>query len=242
MTEPSGVVDRALSLVKELRAEGASMTLSELSRRTGLAKSTAHRMLTTLTSAGLVERIGYRYRTSAFLTIGTPPGGLDTHVLAPHVSDLYVRTRQTCGVAVLSGTDVVFSHRVYGHDSVRMPSDDTGREHAHTTAAGRLLLAFQPTVVRRVVRAHRLDGTTATELSIELDRIRRARFAVGTVGTEALCLAVPVLGADRTPVAALTLRGRRSRFDPKAALHWMRAVAETAARDLVKVHPTAEAA
>jgi DNA-binding IclR family transcriptional regulator len=199
-------------------------------------------MLATLTSAGLVERIGYRYRTSAFLTVGTPAGAVDPHLLAPYVSDLYVRTRQTCGVAVLSGTDVVFFHRVYGHDSVRMPSDETGREHAHTTAAGRLLLAFHPTVARRVVRAHRLDGTTATELSIELGRIRQARFAVATVGTEALCLAVPVLGADGTPMAALTLRGRRTRFDPKAALHWMRAVSDTAASELIRRYPAAVAA
>src|SRR5260370_38930563 len=51
-----GLIDRVLALLESLGTASGPRTLSEISRRTGIPLSSAHRLLATLVARGVVER------------------------------------------------------------------------------------------------------------------------------------------------------------------------------------------
>jgi DNA-binding IclR family transcriptional regulator len=121
------------------------------------------------------------------------------------VCDAVIRTRCTASLAVLEGPDVVFSHRVYSHESVPTPSDTTGRERAHRTAAGRLLLADDVRAACGSARAWGLGTQDAARLENDLVQIRRRGFAVRTT-RQVSCVAVGLWGGQDGPRIALAVK------------------------------------
>lgn len=229
---PKGAIEKALALLAELQAAGCAVRLSELGRRLDLPKSTAHRTLTILADAGLVIRSGNRYRA-----VFTRPGGsqnrsLDRETcwnLRPFVGDILVRTGLTASLAVLEDTDVAFVYRVYGHEDVRTPSDESGRACAYSSAAGRLLLAFDRVKTRAVTDSYGLGSGEAITLDQNLSKIKRHGFALRH-GDGYSCVAIPLLVANGTWRVALTVRGKTSRIDFARTLYALRCVADVAAR------------
>jgi DNA-binding IclR family transcriptional regulator len=219
-------IGKALMVFAALREGGVPMRLTELSVRTGIAKSTTHRMLCALTSAGLVARAGTHYRPTR---LDPPTAGHRDGLrrLAPFLGDLLVRTGMTASLAVLDGVEVEFVHRVYGHHHVWGP-DDADRLPAHRSAAGRLLLAYDESAARNVIRLAELDTPEAAELGDDLLRIRRHGFAELTGPYGNTVLAVP-LRLQKPPVVALVVEGAADRA---RALLWLRRVADAALREM----------
>ena len=56
-TDASGTIDKALEVLFHLHEQPASRGVSELGRALALPKSTAHRLLASLSKRGLVERV-----------------------------------------------------------------------------------------------------------------------------------------------------------------------------------------
>jgi DNA-binding IclR family transcriptional regulator len=222
-------IGKALMVFAALREGGTPMRLTELSVRTGIAKSTTHRMLCALTSAGLVARVGTHYQPTQFRS----PTGSHRDVLrrlAPFLGDLLVRTGMTAGLAVLDGIEVEFAHRVYGHRHVWGP-DDSDRAPAHLSAAGRLLLAYDEAAARNVIRLTDLGTPEAAELGGDLMRIRQRGFAELTGPYGNTMLAVP-LRLPRPPAVALVVEGAAGQADRARALLWLRRVADAAMREV----------
>lgn len=129
--------------------------------------------------------------------------------------------------AVRDGTDVLYIEKLGGHRSVTRPSRTGGRMPLHCTATGKVLLAHAPPRVVDGLLARplrRLTGHTVIAprlLLAELDRIRRAGYAVESEETRVgyLSVAAPVRAAHgRIPgaisVAAPTSRTRLPRLVP----------------------------
>lgn len=230
--QPPGAIGKAISLLVELQAADVAMGLSELSRRTGLAKSTTHRLLGDLTESGMIGRVGTRYeavRPNRTHLVSSDPRGQALRDFAPFLGDLLIRTGLTSSLAVLRNTDVVFPHRVHGHGGTRTPSDDSGRESAVATAAGRLLLAHDPEAVRRLAGDWGHDSARVTDLDRHLLWIRRQRYSI-RVGPTITCMAVPLRRDDASPDIALTVKGRSRDFDQRRVLAHLRFVADLAAQ------------
>ncbi|MFC0546162.1 IclR family transcriptional regulator [Kutzneria chonburiensis] len=218
-------IGKALMVFAALREGGTPMRLTELSVRTGIAKSTTHRMLCALTSAGLVARAGTHYQPAR---LDSPTGHRDgLRRLAPFLGDLLVRTGMTASLAVLDGVEVEFVHRVYGHRHIWGP-DDADRAPAHGSAAGRLLLAYDESAARTVIRLAELGTPEAAELGGDLMRIRQRGYAELTGSYGNTMLAVP-LRLPKPPAVALVVEGSGDR---DRALHWLRRVADAALREV----------
>jgi len=223
--ETSGTVKKAFALLDALRAAGCAMRLSDLSRRTGLTKSTVHRLLAILLDTGLVMRVGTHYQAtldgglSMVQSLGVEKRSLAA--LAPYLADLHRRTGLTASLAVLHGATAVFPHRVHAHHSPWTTSDDTGASQAQHCAAGRLLLAHDEAATRNMTMTQ--DGPC---LAAEMARIKSVRYAAHTSGGVS-CLAVLM-----RPNIALTVKGHAGRFDPANALHWLRSIAAVASANI----------
>ncbi|OWY60187.1 hypothetical protein B7486_70525, partial [cyanobacterium TDX16] len=123
--------------------EGA-LSLHELTERTGLPKSTVHRMVDQMASIGWIERdlSGYRIGMRLFEI-----GGLaERHrrlsdVAHPHLHALSAATGFAVQMAILDGSEVVYLERI-PVKTFRLPTRQGGRQPAYCTALGKAMLAF----------------------------------------------------------------------------------------------------
>ena len=142
------VIGRAAALLGAFDARHLSLGISELSRRSGLPKSTTARLAAELTEHGFLERAD-----GSDLKLGTrlfELGELASRqrklreVALPYMADLRQVSRQTVHLAVLVGTEVMYVEIVRSRDAPRMPSEVGGRLPAHAAGVGKALLAFSP--------------------------------------------------------------------------------------------------
>jgi DNA-binding IclR family transcriptional regulator len=213
-------VDRALALLDAFGAEGAPVGVTELARRAGLAKSTAHRLLSVLERRGLVTRQGVEYSLGLRLfelgsrvPVGTNGQLMD--VAMPYLEELCALTRQTVHLAVLDDADTVYLAKLHGRSALPSPSRVGARLPAHCTGLGKAMLAFSPgAVVSRIVR-HGLEPHTRHTIADprvfaqHLDRIRHRGISFDQEETRLGlgCVAAPVLDSGDRALAAISVAG-----------------------------------
>ncbi|HEX2314522.1 MAG TPA: helix-turn-helix domain-containing protein [Thermomonospora sp.] len=195
----AGAIGRAMAVLDCVGGRSGPTSLAEISRRTGLPKSTVHRLLGTLESQGAVRRASTGYvlgETIKRLSDGGETARRDSlrHLLMPHVAELYEATRLPTSLAVLDGQTVVRLVTLYPRTMAGPVLRSADRTPAEDTALGRLLLAYRPAQVA---------------LDADLVRIRRAGIAFqdeeqpgGMAG-----MAVPVAARPADGVAAIGLAG-----------------------------------
>jgi DNA-binding IclR family transcriptional regulator len=143
---------------------------------------------------------------------------------------------------MLHGTDVVYLAKLYGHRNAVAASRIGGRLPAHCTAVGKVLLAYDPATVEKITSG-RLTALTAhsitdsNELARALDRVRRE--GVATEREESRpglgCVAAPVFGRNRLPIAALSVSVPLS-ADLRPLTHSLRRVCASASRAMSHSH------
>ncbi len=222
-------VTSALRLLKSFSAEEPELGVSELARRLGVAKSTAHRLATTLVAEGFLEQnpADDRYRLGLSLfALGTlVRRRMDvTHQAKPYLDLLRDRSGETVHLAVLDGPNIVYLFNIESKQALRMHSYLGVHKPAHCTAEGRAMLAFCPEpVLRKVLRAGLAPRTPNTvtaprALAALLDQVRRNGFALDDEESEdgMRSLVAPILDASGQVVAAVGLGGPARRLTKKA--------------------------
>lgn len=202
--------------------------VSELASRLGLGKSTVHRLLSTLSLEGLIERDAAtgRYRLGLKLyELGSIVGDhLDLHeVVTGPIDDLRNRTGETVHVAILDGPEVVYIARRESPHTLRLFGRVGHRNHAHCTSTGKLLLAFLPLPELAAILddialpAHtRHTITDRNKLEDELEAIRRRGWADNIEESElgVHSVAAPIREASGRVAAAISVAGPAARFTP----------------------------
>jgi IclR family transcriptional regulator, acetate operon repressor len=215
--------DRIAAVLDAFGVHDGALGTAELARRTGLPRSTVHRIAADLVHAGLLERDGAQVRLGLRLfEIGqrVPRRRVLREAALPYLSDLREATRQTIHLAVLQGDEVVYLEILTAPDGPRLPSAVGGRLPASATGVGKAILAFSPpSVVDTVLSAGlpRLTERTVTApglLARQLDRIRRDGIAYDREesGPGVLCAAVPILDAGSTAIGAVSASGWSNRM------------------------------
>jgi DNA-binding IclR family transcriptional regulator len=237
---------RAVRLLECFRTGEPELSLSELVRRSGYSKSTAHRLLSTLQVAGWLERTPdnrFRLTIRPFQTGSVLVESLDvTRVAPPLLTRLSIESGQTTYLVVAAGSDAVCLERVTVGARIRvLELEIGGSQPLHVGGAPRALLAFDEDAllpgVLRAGLAGRTPATLTTEEALRADlAATRARgYAVSdgdsTVGVAAL--GAPVFGHGERVVGAISLGGIRedvlpARPDHVAAL--LRTASEMSAR------------
>lgn len=208
----------ALELLDCFR-EARECGVSDLARRLGVAKSTVHRLLTTLCDSGLVEknpetgryRLGLHLLELGHLAASRLP--LRQSAL-PLLQDLRERTGCTVHLAVPEGADVLYVERLHSLHSVRLFTDAKRRLPAHWASAGKAIAAFDPDF-SRLRHATGFPAPNPSTISTPeawdraLEETRRRGFAVsrdeGTVGLTSV--AAPVKDHAGRARAAITIDG-----------------------------------
>ncbi|MBF6353112.1 IclR family transcriptional regulator [Nocardia higoensis] len=140
---PSALLDR-LSLVLDAFDGRESLGLAEVVARTGLPRSSAHRMLDRLVQLRWLRREGRNYSLGIRLV---ELGSLAVHqdrvhaASVEHLQHLYRTTGMVVHLAVLDGTDVVYLDKIGGRLAAHVPTRVGGRLPAAKSALGKALLA-----------------------------------------------------------------------------------------------------
>jgi DNA-binding IclR family transcriptional regulator len=211
------VVDRAFALLAAFDAGHRSLTLGELSRRSGIPTSSTLRLAGRLMAWGALERgndgrftVGLRLWEVASLA----PRGLGLREQAmPFLEDLYEVTHENVQLAVREDLEVVFVERIAGRGAVRVLTRVGGRFAMHATGVGLVLLAHAPAEVQEEVLGGPLRSYTEETITDPrrlrrlLAEVRRRGYAVSSrqVTMDAVSIAAPIFGPDRTVVASVSL-------------------------------------
>lgn len=225
MNRDGSAILRRSALILESFQGGTALTLAEVCTRTGLPRSTTHRLLVDLSNLGWLKRTDNTFELGiALFELGeqVPVKYRLRAAAMPFMQDLYAVTGQTVHLGVRDRGEAVYIEKMHGHSSLPLPSQIGGRLPLTCTAVGKALLAFEPAPVRDKVLAQPLRRytahsiTDATQLARELDEARRT--GVATERQEAAlggcCLAAPVLVAGQ-PSAALSVSVPADAFRPE---------------------------
>ncbi len=154
------------------------LSVRDLAERTGIPKSSVHRVVAELRAAGLLEAAtsGVRLGMALFELGGTALQQNRLEAQArPFLEALFDRTGQLSQLGVLQGTDLLYLARVGRGGHHRVASPVGGRIPATCTASGKALLAFNPATLELAISeglAHR------TRRSITDPEVIRAELAV----------------------------------------------------------------
>ncbi len=237
------LVSRIAALLTAFSPGDDALGVSELARRTGLPKSSVHRLTVHLCQVGLLERSGTALRLGLKLfeigQLATGHRGL-VDAARPLSADLRSATRHTVHLARLEGVEVVYLEVLPGPDAPNLPSRVGGRMPAHATAVGKAVLAFSPTAAVDAVIAGGLSRvSTRTITSPALLRRQLAKVREDGVAYEreesgrgTVCVACPVLDDAGAPAAAISVAGWSTRMRPMQVAPAVRAAALTLSRTL----------
>lgn len=243
-----GVLPRTLAVLEAFDPSSLVLGVSEIARRSGLPKSTVHRLLTDLVAERLIVKVrdpttqttAYQLGLRLFELGERVPQHFSLSQLAlPIMEDLREATRQRIHLAVLDGVDVVYVE-ILGSGAVEVGSRVGGRLPAHATGVGKVMLAYAGQDVVEARIAAGLPALTARTITTpdglvaELRKIRTHGFALdieeSTLGV--LCVAAPVFGAGRRLVAGISATGITRSIDPGTIGPAVRTAAFTLSRAL----------
>lgn len=221
---PSAVIDR-VSLVLDAFDGPGRLNLAQIVRRTGLPRSSAHRMLERLVQLRWLRRNGRDYELGMRLV---ELGSLAVHQDRLHraavslLHDLHRATGLVVHLAVLDGTDVVYLEKIGDRMTAAIPSRVGGRQPAHCTAVGKAILAYNDSADAADLgnRKTRYSIGSSAQLTAELAKVRARGVAFDR--EESLpgfgCVAAPI-GDPGEAIAAVSICGPMSRmmFDQRMA-------------------------
>lgn len=232
MTDKPQESSRSVSIavaVLECFLSTEELGASEVARRIGVAKSTAHRALSALAEGGLLDRVpSGRYRLGLRL-YDYGQLAIDRLLLRelalPILAGLRDQISETVQLGIPAGHEVLYVDRLEGTHGLRFHSDSYRRVLAHSSSSGKVIAAFNSAAHDAIVRHGLVRRTPHTvvhpaKFEAQLDLVRRQGFIMSTEETEVglSSVAAPVFldGADgdRVAVAAVSVAGPTQRIAP----------------------------
>ncbi|HWA96051.1 MAG TPA: IclR family transcriptional regulator [Terracidiphilus sp.] len=213
-------LDRAFAVLDLLGESDTPLGLAQVAASLQLHKSTAHRFLMVLERHHMVERTsGGKFRLGLRL-FDYGNRAIEQYDLReraqPHLRRLVAETEETAHLCILEQARVIYIDKIEPARSVRMITRIGSSNSVHCTSVGKAMLAFLPEDrMAEVVRRTRFERHTsrtiasAEALRAEIEKTRRRGYAVDDEELEEglRCIAVPLLDAQRYPVAAISVSG-----------------------------------
>lgn len=213
-------IERAMAILELLSASANGKTLSQISDRLNIPRSTTHVLIVTLKRLGYVRQAStghlFSLGAKAQMLAGGPIACMELASRArPHLVPLSEAIGLTSYIAVLDGDQAMYIECCKG-PGIQIDVFPGKRANLHCTAAGNILLAGQrKEVIEGFLSDHALMRHTsktirnAEELRARLEQVRKQSYALEdeeqALGVR--CLAVPLCDALRKVTGALGISG-----------------------------------
>lgn len=235
MTRLTPAVVRTLDILELFLDADRTITAPEVVRRTGVPRTTAHELLSTLVARNYLQKdengSGFRLGVRLLHLGNAYSARFDILAAANEAArELSARTNETVSVALREGADVFYLAKVEPRDTLRLPSSIGQRLPANVTGLGKVLLAYVspptlrqlfpdpdalPRMTERSIRSldtlqHELEGVRETGVAFEREE--------STPGV--WCVAAPVRDSSGAVVAAISLSVPSARFSERPDNDW----------------------
>ena len=232
------VIERMFSLLDILANREEAMSLKEISEKSGLHASTAHRILNDLATGRFVDRpAAGTYRLGMrLLELGNlVKARLNVRdaALGP-MRELHKLTQQPVNLSMRQGDEIIYVERAYSERSgMQVVRAIGGRAPLHLTSVGKLFLALDdPQRLRSYATRTGLAGQTRnsiTQLPIlerELSKARQYGIARDNEELElgVRCMAAGIYDDQHALVAGLSISAPADRLEE----HWLPKLQATA--------------
>ena len=235
-------IERAFAVLGTL-ADGP-IGVTEVAERARLPKSTAARLLASLTREGVVEQVpgDTRYRLGGrleTLAAGVLPTRSLTRLARPSLAELAANVGEAAGLSVPDGDLVHYIDQVDTPNPVAVRDWTGSRLPMHAVSSGHVLLAFRPAAALDRYLQHPLERFTEVTLvdpKLLHERLREVRRDGYAWTREEFdrgisSVAAPIADASGEVIAAVHLHGPSYRFPaPGADAAIAERVVTTAAR------------
>ncbi len=221
------VIERMFTLIDVLASREEAISLKEISEKTGLHPSTAHRILNDLTVGRFVDRPeagSYRLGMRLLELGNLVKGRLNVRdaALVP-MRELHKLIQQPVNLSMRQGDEIVYIERAYSERSGMQVVRAIGaRAPLHLTSVGKLFLAADdPVRVRAYATRTGLSGhtrnsiTTLPVLERELSRVRQYGMARDNEELEmgVRCIAAGIYDDQDKLLAGLSISAPADRLD-----------------------------
>jgi IclR family transcriptional regulator, acetate operon repressor len=234
---------RAFRVLEVVGSHADGCSLAQIVDAVGLPKQTVHRILGQLQFSGLVTRepgtrrvqLTSRVEKFALDALMNGPSRNERHAILSGLVDVI---GETCNLAALAGTEIVYLDRVETHWPLRLMLAPGSHVPVHATSSGKLLVSLLPPAQReRLVEQVALRGFTESTIvdreafRRELDDTRKRKVGInraehlrGMYG-----IAVPVM-LGRRACAAVALQAPEGRSTLEQLMQHVPRLREAAAR------------
>jgi DNA-binding IclR family transcriptional regulator len=221
------VIERLFSLMDVLASREDAISLKEISEKTGLHPSTAHRRLNDLTIGRFVDRPeagSYRLGMRLLELGNMVKARLNVRdaALAP-MRELHKLIQQPVNLSMRQGDEIVYIERAYSERSgMQVVRAIGGRAPLHLTSVGKLFLSVdEPMKVRSYATRTGLSGQTKnsiTQLPVlerELSKVRQYGIARDNEELElgVRCIAAGIYDDQGKLLAGLSISAPADRMD-----------------------------
>lgn len=211
------VLSRAVRILEVFTPDEPALTVSEISRRTGLHLATASRLVAELVTHGFLARdVDRQVRIGVRLwelgTRASPTLSLRDTAM-PFMEGVHDVVEHHVQIGVLDAGEVLFLERLSAPGAIINYTRIAGRLPLHVSSSGLVLLAHGPVELQERVLAGPLRAytphtiTSATALRSTLAAVRQQGYAFcpGYVHEDALGIAAPVRDGRGDVMAALAV-------------------------------------
>jgi DNA-binding IclR family transcriptional regulator len=236
-------IERAFAVLSAL-ADGP-IGVTEVAERVALPKSTAARMLASLTREGVVEQVpgDTRYRLGGrivSLAAGVLPARSLVAIARPILVELASSAGEAAGLSVPDGASAHYIDQVETTHQVQIRDWTGSRLPMHAVSSGQVFLAHMSSVaVERYLAMPRVAFTarTITDSAALRERLRTVQLEGRAWAREEFSeglnsVAAPVAGEDGEIVAAVHLHGPSYRFPAAGSEEQVAELVVSAARDV----------
>lgn len=222
-----GSVIKAIDIIELLSASEREIGATEISSHLNYGVSATYHILATLRMCGVIEQNPNtkKYRLGLKLckigNIAREQNHLSTYV-QPYLKKLKELTGETSNLTILDNDEIIYIAQEESDKLVRMFTKIGARAPLYCSAAGKVLLAYQPKEKQDFI----INGlsfynftkntiTSKKDLREELEEIKNIGYAFDNeereLGVE--CIAAPIFDFDDEVIGAISVSGPTTRFN-----------------------------
>lgn len=211
---------KAIDILQVFSPSEPRLSLAEIAVRLDLPKSTAHNILQTLLSRGLVEKVdGDHYALGTTLVSLTQAVRVNVELrdrAAPLLRELADIVRESVLLAVLDGNYILYVYAIESPSRLLARTAVGDRVPLHCTAIGKSILAYLPSAeaeaILTTVGMPPSTEATITDLPTmrkELELTRQRGYSLDSQEHEpaTFCVGAPIFDAAGRVIAACSISG-----------------------------------
>lgn len=219
-------LENALHLLKLFTMDEPELSVTSAAQKLNVAKSTAHRLLSSLAEEEFVYKDPHTNLYSPGFSILRMVEIVNSQIhisneAIPILNRLVGKTGENTHLSILDGFDVVYLQTIDGYYSLNDHIHLGTRFPSHCTSAGKVILAFNPTIAKEVTKVLK-PYTSKTIINPEhfIDELKKIRkqgyvISVREYRENITSIGVPIFNDVGDVVASITITMNYKRANSK---------------------------